>query len=147
MAPRLVAAVAALTVGATVAGCSGMPGGVEGDLSRAAAQAASAAAAGQFALELVTDGRTTRNHAGTVLSDALDEVLSAYSAVAGAEVATESEAAHRSVLLDRLDATATVLGESRARTDSVADAPPAPELAAQLESLTGLLSAFAEGGR
>lgn len=132
---------------AVLSGCAGLPGGAEGDLSRAAAQSASATASAGLAMELVSEHRTTRAHAVTVLSDALDEVLAAYSAVAAVEVATGQEAAHRAALLDRIDATATVLGEARARTDAVATAPPAADLTGRLADLTGYLSEFAEGRR
>ncbi len=98
-------------------------------------------------MELVSEHRTTRAHAVTVLSDALDEVLAAYSAVAAVEVATGQQAAHRAALLDRIDAAATVLGEARARTDAVATAPPASDLTGRLADLTGYLSEFAEGRR
>ncbi|EME62280.1 hypothetical protein G352_17039 [Rhodococcus ruber BKS 20-38] len=132
---------------AVLSSCAGLPGGTEGDLSRAAAQSASATASAELAMELVAEHRTTRAHAVTVLSDALDEVLAAYSAVAAVEVATGQEAAHRAALLDRIDAAATVLGEARARTDAVATAPSAADVTGRLADLTGYLSAFAEGSR
>ncbi|EME22232.1 hypothetical protein [Rhodococcus triatomae] len=130
-----------------VAGCSGLPGGAEGDLSRAAGESASAVSAAQFALEQRTDLGTTRSHAVTVVSDALEGVLGAYDTVAELEVATVDESAHRATLLVRLGDAVAVLGDTRSHLDGLASAPDAAALGTDLESLAGFLSDFAEGGR
>ncbi|WP_245687796.1 hypothetical protein [Rhodococcus phenolicus] len=128
-------------------GCSGMPGGTEGDLSRAAADAASATASAQLGLSLVAAHRTTGNHADVVLDDALEAVLTSYSAAATAETSSEDEAAHRDVLLGYLEDAASALGRARGHVAGVPGSPDAPALDGELARLTDSLSAFGEGAR
>ncbi|MBH0122255.1 hypothetical protein I0Q12_23195 [Rhodococcus sp. CX] len=128
-------------------GCSGLPGGTEGDLSRAAEDAASATASAQLGLSLVTAHRTTGNHADVVLDDALETVLTSYSATATAETASPEEAAHRDVLLGYLDDAVAVLGRARGHVAGVPGSADAASLDQELRRLTDTLSAFGEGAR
>lgn len=132
---------------AVVVACGGVPGGAEGDLSRAAGDSGSALAAVQLALEQYSADRTTRNHAVTVAADALEEVLGAYDTVAELEIGTDTESAHRTALLRRLGEAAELIGDTRSHLDGLAAAPDQAALDAGLVSLTDSLSAFAEGER
>ncbi|MFF0813763.1 hypothetical protein ACFYVR_01175 [Rhodococcus sp. NPDC003318] len=132
---------------AAVVACAGVPGGAEGDLSRAAGDSASALSAARLALQQHGGGDTTGNHAVTVVSDAVKEVLGSYDTVAELEVATVDESAHRTVLLDRLADATAVLAAARSHVDGPATAPDAATLDADLAALTGLLAEFADGAR
>jgi hypothetical protein len=139
---------AAAVVLAVVAGaCSGIPGGAEGDLSRAAETAAAATEAVRMGLELDVEQRTTRHHVATLVADSLEEVLTALGTVATLETSTESEADHRDDLLAQLDEVITVFGRAREHIDSVPGAPDAATLDIALGDLAGALEMFGEGER
>ncbi len=139
--------VAGLVAVSLSCGCSGLPGGTEGDLSRAAADAASATASARLGLSLVAAHRTTGNHAEVVLDEALESVLTSYSAAATAETSSQDESGHQDVLLGYLDDAASVLGEARGHVAGVPGSPDAASLDQELGRLTDTLSAFGEGAR
>ncbi|MEE2034493.1 hypothetical protein [Rhodococcus chondri] len=138
---------AVVAVAVVAAGCSGVPGGAEGDLSRAADTAASSAEAVRMGLALDVGQRTTRNHAATLVSDSLEEVLTAHGTVATLETATASEAAHRDALLAHLDEVITVFGRTREHVYNVPGAPDAATLDGALGDLADTLERFGEGER
>lgn len=139
--------VAVAAVAVVSCGCSGVPGGTEGDLSRAAADAASATASAQLGLSLAAAHRTTGNHADVVLDDALEAVLASYGAAATAETSSADTSVHRDVLLGYLADAASTLGSARGHIAGVPDSPDATALDGELTRLTDLLSAFGEGAR
>lgn len=123
-------------------GCATQQGGVPGRLSRATAQAGSAAATGEIAVTVMAEGRSTTPLTDTTLANMLTESQDAEVQVATLVVRTPADEVLRTDILTAVHGATLAL--TRARSWVSGGAPPATgaavaaDLAASAEQLHDL---------
>lgn len=130
----------------SAAGCATQSGGVPGHLSRASAEAASAAATGQLTMELFSDGRSTATATDTTLAAMLSELTAAEVAASTLVVETAADDTTRSTVMAAIRDASSAVVQARAvvtqHTGSPAD-PGVDAAATELEDATDILDQLA----
>lgn len=114
---------------AVLAGCATMSNGSTGDMSRSMSDVASATMTASLAFTQHQNDRSTDAVTGTTLDDMLDELLTAQTAVAELDTATDAERKLLTETLERIRACVDAINTARqSLADPTIDADTAQKL-------------------